>query len=85
MVINLVIKELKQKLIAKNTKIKRYEQRISELRRNQLFKVNQEQVYKELNGEKQRDSIIMNSEGSIKFWSDTCSIREKSITNTLSD
>ena len=68
--INLVIEELKQRLIAKKTKVKRYEQRISQFTQNQLFQVNQKQVYKDLNGQKQGDRIIPNSEDSIKFWSD---------------
>ena len=68
--INLVIKDLKQRLIAKKTKVKRYEQRISQFRQNRLFQVNQKQVYKDLNGEKQGDKIIPNSDDSIKFWSD---------------
>ena len=42
--INLVIKELKQRLIAKKTKVKRYEQRISQFTQNQLFEANQKQV-----------------------------------------
>ena len=42
--INLVIKESMQRLIAKRTKVKRYEQMISQFRQNQLFQVNQEQV-----------------------------------------
>ena len=37
--VNLVIEELKQRLIAKKTKVKRYEQRISQFRQNQLFQV----------------------------------------------
>ena len=75
--INLVVEELKQRLIAKKTKVKRYEQRISQFRQNQLFQVNQKQVYKDLNGEKQGDRIIPNSEDSIKFWSDIWSIRKE--------
>ena len=43
--INLVIQELKQRFIAKKTKVKRYEQN-SQFRQNQLFQVNQKQVYK---------------------------------------
>ena len=81
--INLVIEKLKQRLIRKKTKVKRYEQRISQFRQNQLFQVNQKQVYKNLNGEKQGHRIILNSEDSIKFWSDIWNIR-KNITNTLS-
>ena len=68
--INLVIEELKQRFIAKKTKVKRYEQRISQFSQNQLFQVNQKQLYKDLNGEKQGDRITPNSEDSIKFWSD---------------
>ena len=61
--INLVIEELKQRLIAKKTKVKIYEQRISQFRQNQLFQVNQKQVHQYLNGEKQGDRIITDSEG----------------------
>ena len=75
--INLVIEELKQRLIAKKMKVKKYEQKISQFRQNQLFQVNQKQVYKELNREKQGDRIISNSEDSIKFWSYIWSIRKE--------
>ena len=75
--INLVIKESKQRLIAKTTKVKRYEQTISQFRQNQLFHVNQKQMYKDLNGEKQDDRIIPNSEDNIEFWSDIWSIRKE--------
>ena len=64
--INLVIEELKQRLVAKKAKFKRHEQRISQFRQNQLFQVNQKQVDKNLNGEKQSDRIIPNSEDSTK-------------------
>ena len=74
--INLVIEELKQRLVAKKVKFKRYEQRISQLRQNQLFQVNQKQVYKDLNGEKQSDRIIPNSEDGTKFCSDIWSIKK---------
>ena len=47
------------------------------LGKNQLFQVNQKQVYKELNGEKQSNRIIPNSENSIKFWSNIQSIKKE--------
>ena len=75
--INLVIEELRQSLIGKKTKVKRYEQRISQFRQNKLFQVNQKQVYTELNGEKQGDRIIPNSDDNIKFWNDIWSIRKE--------
>ena len=68
--INLVTEELKQRLIAN-------EHNISQFRQNQLFQVNQKQVYKDLNEEKQDDRIIPNSEDGIKFWSDVWSIRKE--------
>ena len=74
---NLVIEELKERLIAKKTKVKRHEQRIPQFRQNQIFQVNLKQVYKELNEEKQGDRITPNSGDSIKFWSDIWSIRKK--------
>ena len=63
---NMVIKDLKEKLIAKKTKVKRYEQRISQFRQNHLFQVNQKKVYKDPNGK-----------NGIKFWSDNWSIRKE--------
>ena len=67
----------------KEEKTKRYEQRIFQFRQNQLLQVNQEQVDKEQNGEKQGDRIISNSEDNTKFWIDIWS-KEQNITNTLS-
>ena len=64
-------------MIAKKTKVKRYEQRISQFTQNQLFPVNQKQVHKDLNGEKRGDRVIPKSEDSIKFWSDNWSIRKE--------
>ena len=75
--INLVIEKLKQRLIAKKTKVKRYEQKISQFRQNRLFQVNQKQVYKDQNREKQGKRIIPNSEDSIKFWINIWNIRKE--------
>ena len=50
---------------------------ISRFRQNHPFQVNQKHVYKDLNGEKQVDRIIWNSEDCIKFWSDIWSIRKE--------
>ena len=75
--INLVIEELKQRLIANKMKVKKYEKRISQFWQNQPFQVNQKQLYKDMSGEKQGGRIIPNSEDSIKFWSDIWSIRKE--------
>ena len=50
---------------------------ISKVRQNQLFPVNQKQMYKDLNGETHGDTITPNSENGIKFWSDIWSIRKE--------
>ena len=43
-----VIEELKQRLLAKAAKIKRYGDRITQYRQNRMFAVEQKKVYKEL-------------------------------------
>ena len=64
-------------MIAKKTKVKTNEQRISLFRQNELFQAHQKQFDKDLNGEKQGDKIIPNSEDSIKFRSFIWSIRKE--------
>ena len=81
--INLLNEELKQRFIAKKLKVKRYEQRISQCRQNQLFQVNQKQFYRELNEEKEGDRII----SILKIVSNFAlisGVQENNITNTLS-
>ena len=73
--LNLVIEKTNQGFIAKKRKGKRYEQKISQFGHNQLFQVNQKQVYKKLNGEKVSDRIIPNSDDRTKFWNEIWSIR----------
>ena len=65
--INLAVEEIKQRSIAKKTKVKRYEQRITQFRQNQLSQVNWKQVYKEMNRDKHGGKIVPNSEDNIKF------------------
>ena len=81
--INLLNEELKRRFIAKKLKVKRYEQRISQFRQNQLFQVNQKQFYRELNEEKEGDRII----SILKIVSNFAlisGVQENNITNTLS-
>ena len=81
--INLLNEELKQRFIAKKLKVKRYEQRISQFRQNQLFQVNQKQFYRELNEEKEGDRVI----SILKIVSNFAlisGVQENNITNTLS-
>lgn len=63
------MEELKQRLRAKRTKIKRYEQRIGLYRQNGLFTTEQKSLHRELSGEFGED-IIPDAEDSKKFWRD---------------
>ena len=68
--LDVVIEELKQRLLAKNHKLMRYEQRIKQYRINRLFDQDQKKVYQELNGESSPGNDIPDAEESKKFWSD---------------
>ena len=47
-----VIEELKQRILTKAAKIKRYNERITQYRQNRVFAVDWKKVFNELNGEK---------------------------------
>ena len=49
-VLDVVLEELKQRIQAKTTKIKRYDHRIEQYRINRLFQQDQNRVYQQLNG-----------------------------------
>ena len=68
--IGTVIEELKQRIIAKSAKVKRYEQRITEFGLNRTFNVDQKKVYTELNGGARRSDGVANDDESRKFWGD---------------
>ena len=63
-----MIEELKQRIIAKSSKLKRYEQRITQFRRNRTFNVDQKNIYMELNGSAMRSTDVPNAEESRIFW-----------------
>ncbi len=71
-----IIEELKQRLVAKAAKIKRYGDRITQFRQNRMFAVEQKKVYKELNREASGESVIPDAEESKKFWSEIWSIEK---------
>ena len=65
-----VIEELKQRIVATASKLKRYEQRILQFRQNRLFVIDQKKVYQELDGQTWDNTIIPDAQESCKFWSD---------------
>ena len=66
-----MIEELKQRVLAKIAKVKRYEQRVKQYRQNRLFQSDQERFYVELNNGQGRefDKVIPDADETIKFWS----------------
>ena len=75
--IKTVIEELKQRMIAKSEKIKRYDHRINQFRLNRMFNIDQKKVYKELNGGEVRTNDVPNAEESKKFWGDIWTVEKE--------
>ena len=72
-----MIEELKQRMIAKSAKIRRFEQRIEQFRQNRLFEVDQKRIYTEFNGRRERSIVVPNKEESRQFWGNIWSIRKE--------
>ena len=62
-----VIEELKQRMLAKSAKVKRYEQRTEQFRQNRIFDLDQKKIYAELNGNGIRSNGVSNAEECTKF------------------
>ena len=59
---------MKQRVVAKCAKIKRYERSITQYRQNCSFKTHQKNVYKDSHGETRDEVVIPNAEESREFW-----------------
>ena len=66
--LNVVIEELKQRVVAKKVKVKRYDQRIRQYRQNRLFSNDQKKFYQQLNGAERKERVIPDASESVKFW-----------------
>jgi len=64
-----VIEFLKNKIHAGSCKVQNYLRRNVQFRQNNLFRNDQKQLYKELSGSAQMDSVAPNGEEATKFWS----------------
>ena len=49
--LNTVIEELRQSMVAKGTKVKRYQQKNEQFKQNRIFYFDQKKMYAELNGD----------------------------------
>ena len=66
--VRMVTEELKQRLMAKVAKIRRYEERMKQYKQNRMFNIDQKRVYKEFNGEVSNERVIPDAEESRRFW-----------------
>ena len=72
-----VIEELKQRMMAKSAKVKRYVQRIEQFRQNWIFDLDQKKIYAELNGNGIRSNGVPNAEECTKFWGNIWGARKE--------
>ena len=47
---HVVKEEIRQRIVAKAAKVKRYSDRIKQFRQNRLYRVNQKELFREING-----------------------------------
>ena len=59
-----VIEELKQRMLAKSAKIRRYEQRIEQFKQNRIFHFDHKNMYAKFNGGALRLNDLPNAEES---------------------
>ena len=73
--LKLVLEEVKERIYAKATRIKSYDQRFEQFRINRLFQQDQEIVYQQLNG-KTESSETPDTEESMRFLSNISKRKE---------
>ena len=71
------IEELKQRILAKSTKVKRPQERIEQFRQSRIFDLDQKKIYAELNRDGIRSSDVPNAKECTKFWSDIWGARKE--------
>ena len=72
-----MIEELKQTVLAKNAKVKRYEKRIEQSRQNRIFDLDQKKIYAELNRNGIRWYDMPNAEESTEFWDNIWGVKKE--------
>ena len=68
--LKIVIDELQQRILAKSAKVRRYQQKIEQLRQNRIFDFDQRKMYVEFNGFGVRTIDVPNVEESKRFCDD---------------
>ena len=64
-------------MLAKNAKVKIYEQRIEQFRQNRIFNLDQKKIYAELNSNGIRSNDVSNAEECTKCWGDIWGVRKE--------
>ena len=72
----LVLEKLKQRITAKTTKVKRYDNGIKQFQHNRNFQTNQERFFKTLADKKER-AIPLNAEDPTTFWKGIWSTKDE--------
>ena len=72
-----VIEGLKQRMLAKSAKVKRYEQKIEQFRLNRIFDHDKKKIYAELYGNGIRLNDVPNAEECTKFGGDIWGVRKE--------
>ena len=67
--LNVVIEELKQRIVATSAKLKRYEARTEQYIQNRMFHTNQAKLFQRLEKEDRNSEVRPGSEESVRFWS----------------
>ena len=66
--LKVVLEELKQRVIAKSEKIKRYESRINQYQQNRMFSNNQKMLFEKIEGIERNNDIIPEADEAKHFW-----------------
>ena len=71
-----MIEELKQRMPAKSSKVRKYKQRIKQSRQNTIFDFNLKKMYLDFNGRGVRQNDVPNAEESKRLRVDISSVRK---------
>ena len=71
-----VIEELKQRMPAKSSKVRKYKQRIKQSRQNTIFDFSLKKMYLDFNGRGVRQNDVPNAEESKRLRVDISSVRK---------
>ena len=64
-----MIEELKQRVVATSSKLRRYEVRTEQYVQNTMFQINQVNFFERLQKENRSNDIRPGSQESVRFWS----------------